>query len=734
MKHFFRILTILLNSVHGDDDGVEIPQKKAEVTEIKADELETKEEVTKTKVNVMKTKAEVTKTKVDVMKTKAEVTKTKVDVMKTKAEVTKTKVDVTETKAEVTEIKPIKNVTEIEAKVIEIKPDITENIKIVEEIEAEAPKTDIIYGVSVALKKGERYSFESYNFPGYFIRHEYFLGPGGFLGEITKIKSLQDKKDASFEVVPGLADNRYISFESLNLPGYFLRHQGFRLKLRKSSNDQGFKNDATFKVKSGLAFDSLVSFESLNYPGRYIRHRNFHMYLEKGNDYLFRKDATFRINPASIWVDAPTSFNYIGNFPNNLSRKLYDNMQGITHDDHFWYFSQKKETSKVGKNKHAARLHKFKASDDLSKKDTKITEELEGYGDHPGDITYFKRDGFEYIFVPMYKEDAGKLKTSRIVVFRASDLKLVVASYLSDTIDKPSWVALDPSGRLYHNNHHIHPELGKRIQVYDVDWNKIANKDRSFLTHLGEFPLYREDGTEFATKQLNHQQGAAFSPNGNLFFMSHGGYGMSGSLSGIKVFDAQTGQIIFRSSRDAKRFKFEFNPSFLECNSSSFLAGIKKGIFEEPQGLTVWDLDDPNAPDAPNISGQLHVILLRNETSLDDLYFKHYRVPYKERCRLLDKVGFFIGRVRNSFNEVVSGATLAFVSENGQVRRTIKSDRNGRYAINLPKLTRYSVVITHSDYPTFSNKWHVPNECGGHQSSDFTLIGAGQAPGGEHPY
>ena len=586
------------------------------------------------------------------------------------------------------------------------------------------PGAEIIDEVPAALKKGERYSFESYNFPGYFIRHEYFLAPidslgaGGFFGEITKINSLLDEKDASFEVVPGLADNRYISFESLNRPGYFLRHQGFRLKLGKSSNDQGFKNDATFKVKAGLAFDSLVSFESLNYPGRYIRHRDFHLYLEKGNDNLFRKDATFRINPASIWVEAPTSFTYIGNFPKNRSRNIYDNMQGITHDDSHWYISQKKATWK-GKKNHPARLYKFDASHNLSSGKPEISKKLEGYGDHPGDITYFKRGGAEYIFVPMYKEGDDMSKSSRILVFRASDLGLVVASNRSDTINGPSWVALDPSGRLYHNNHHILPESKKRIQVYDVDWKKIANKDKSFLTHLGEFPLYREDGTEFATNELNAQQGAAFSPNGNLFFMSQGHQNTSASLSGIKVFDAQTGQIIFRSDTKHMPFKFEFKPKW-------------PYKWEEPQGLTVWDLDDPNAPAAPNISGQLHVILLRNdEVSYDDLYIKHYRVPYEERCRLSDKVvGFsFIGRVWNILNECVNGATLTFVSEDGQVSKTIKSDRNGRYAINLPKLTRYSVVITHSDYHTLSSKWHVPNE-----SSDFTLIGAGQAPGGEHPY
>ena len=582
------------------------------------------------------------------------------------------------------------------------------------------------YEAQAALKKGERYSFESYNFSGYFIRHELFLGPKRFLGEITKIKSLWDKKDASFVVVPGLADNRYISFESLNLPGYFLRHQGFRLKLHKSSNDQGFKKDATFKVKPGLAFDSLVSFESLNYPGRYIRHRDFHLYLEKGNDNLFRKDATFRINPATIWVEAPTSFTYISSdFPKNQSCKTYDNIQGITHDDDYWYFSQSKTTWKARKN-HPAKLYKFNASDNLSnlsRENPVISKKLEGYGDHPGDITYFKRGGAEYIFVPMYKKNEEST-TSRILVFRASDLELVVASDCSSTIYTPSWVAVDPSGRLYHNNNHILPESNKRIQVYDVDWNKIANKDPSFLTHLGEFPLYREDGTEFATddgsdnyrKQLNYQQGAAFSPNGNLFFMSHGGKRVPASLSGIKVFDAQTGQIIFGSST-AMPFKFQFDPTWPYKS-------------EEPQGLTVWDLDDPKAPDAPNISGQLHVILLRNDwPGYDDMYIKHYRVPYGERCRLLDRKAGFIGTVRNEFHQGVRGATITFVSENGQVSKTIKSHGGGRYAITLPKLTRYSVEIKHPDYHTLSNKWHVLNECG-HQSSNFTLRGDVPPPTG----
>ena len=44
---------------------------------------------------------------------------------------------------------------------------------------------------------------------------------------------------------------------------------------------------------------------------------------------------------------------------------------------------------------------------------------------------------------------------------------------------------------------------------------------------------------------------------------------------------------------------------------------------EEIEGLTIWDLDDGRAP---SIEGQVHVILLDNDTLFnDDFYFKHMR-------------------------------------------------------------------------------------------------------------
>jgi hypothetical protein len=134
-----------------------------------------------------------------------------------------------------------------------------------------------------------RFSFESYNYHGYYIRHR------NFVGELTPISSSLDRQDGTLRALPGLADASCISFESVNYPGYFLRHQDFRLKLQSTDNSQLFEEDATFCNRPGLADPALMSFESHNYPGYYIRHRNFHLYLENGAGDLFRSDATFRV-------------------------------------------------------------------------------------------------------------------------------------------------------------------------------------------------------------------------------------------------------------------------------------------------------------------------------------------------------------------------------------------------------------------------------------------------------
>ena len=141
-------------------------------------------------------------------------------------------------------------------------------------------------------------SFSSLNYPNRYIRHRLSLG---YIDPIVASDKL-GRKDATFRLVPGLA-GRCRSFESDNYPGHFLRHQNYRLKLAKQTNDQLFKEDATFCVVSGLANSEGRSFESVNFPKHYIRHANFELWLAKSDgSQLFKKDATFIISrPLTVY-------------------------------------------------------------------------------------------------------------------------------------------------------------------------------------------------------------------------------------------------------------------------------------------------------------------------------------------------------------------------------------------------------------------------------------------------
>ncbi|GAE89172.1 adhesion or S-layer protein [Acetivibrio straminisolvens JCM 21531] len=96
-----------------------------------------------------------------------------------------------------------------------------------------------------------------------------------------------------FKIVPGLADPSCISFESKNHPGYYLKHENFKIILKKYEDTDLYKEDATFKVVPGLANEDLISFQSFNYPSRYIRHRDFNLYIEKIENVLGENDATY---------------------------------------------------------------------------------------------------------------------------------------------------------------------------------------------------------------------------------------------------------------------------------------------------------------------------------------------------------------------------------------------------------------------------------------------------------
>ena len=142
------------------------------------------------------------------------------------------------------------------------------------------------YGVTLRLEPIMVHSLESFNQRNHYVRHR------NYQGGLTRISSDADKPDATFMLVPGLANDEHISFESINRRGYFLVDEGGRLMLRQPTSET-IERLATFKRVPGLADGSWVSFESYVYAGRYILNRNFQLFVQSGQGDQFRQDATF---------------------------------------------------------------------------------------------------------------------------------------------------------------------------------------------------------------------------------------------------------------------------------------------------------------------------------------------------------------------------------------------------------------------------------------------------------
>lgn len=120
------------------------------------------------------------------------------------------------------------------------------------------------------LLSGMRYSFESWDTPGWYVRHYSFTG---YISPVSASSPAVTLSDATYIARPGLADPSCWSFESVNYPGHYLRHAYFVLNLSPDTDGAPFKADATFCARTGLAGSGTVSFESVNYPGYYLQHQ-----------------------------------------------------------------------------------------------------------------------------------------------------------------------------------------------------------------------------------------------------------------------------------------------------------------------------------------------------------------------------------------------------------------------------------------------------------------------------
>ncbi|MFG3103974.1 AbfB domain-containing protein [Streptomyces sp. NPDC048182] len=129
--------------------------------------------------------------------------------------------------------------------------------------------------------------------------------------------------------------NQYKSLRVVT-PGFsdrYVRHQAgaARTDVVNSGSDALLKNDATWRIVPGLANSSCYSFESRNYPGQYLRHREFRVYKEGGTDDLFRNDATFCPVPGANGSVRMSAYNFPDQYLRHYDSTLYLATPGGTH-------------------------------------------------------------------------------------------------------------------------------------------------------------------------------------------------------------------------------------------------------------------------------------------------------------------------------------------------------------------------------------------------------------------
>ena len=123
--------------------------------------------------------------------------------------------------------------------------------------------------------------------------------------------------------------------------------------------------------------------------------------------------------------------------------------------------------------------------------------------------------------------------------------------------------------------------------------------------------------------ELESIQGGVFSENGNFYLIN--GYCADFDVykGGIWVFDARDGEngyLFDRSTNGYGHFNFDWE---VDCDEYC--------LCDEPEGITIWDLDNG---DAPGISGQIHVLMIDNDAGWDDLYFRHYSTSSRDQCKI----------------------------------------------------------------------------------------------------
>jgi GH43 family beta-xylosidase len=112
----------------------------------------------------------------------------------------------------------------------------------------------------------ETVSFASVGMEGTLLRH--VSGEGARLDY-----SITPVEDAQFIAHPGLADPTAMSFESVNFPGFYLSHESNIIRLSPNRGTPESQANITWWLREGLSDPEAISFEAYSEPGKFIGRR-----------------------------------------------------------------------------------------------------------------------------------------------------------------------------------------------------------------------------------------------------------------------------------------------------------------------------------------------------------------------------------------------------------------------------------------------------------------------------
>lgn len=321
-------------------------------------------------------------------------------------------------------------------------------------------------------------------------------------------------------------------------------------------------------------------------------------------------------------------YDLIGQYPDNKDLQgLATEFQGVCHDNENWYFTQNGYLWKFPRTTNF--YNGFYTSEDVRidknnnvnvlRRPSKIFKRAsEGENMHLGDIDYYNG----YIFVPLENKNNG---TRSVRIYRASDLVLIneqrIKRYDGKYFTALAWLAINPNnGLLYTSDHNISQfelkgaEEGRSVglQVYTIG---DVTKPNPLKIH-SVADIY---DSQMKPVDIMYTQGGCFDEENHIYIVNGDARGTHANENGgISVFkvsscpskDAHDKLTRLDHSTQRGHFRYQFD-----------------GLWNEPEGITYWDVDKFISNKTPGIQGQLHAIVLNNGIT-DKICFKHYRCTW----------------------------------------------------------------------------------------------------------